>query len=105
MFAQFAGGRPKPKNSDTAMTRFSWFKQCLAAVVRMAPPSARSLALPYNIGCGLAGGRWDVYWGELVRFAGLHPDWQIVLYRLPGTGLLEEDGSDDGGAAAAAAAD
>lgn len=96
MFAQYKGGSPKGHHNDTAMQRVVWFRQSLAAIAAQAPPTARSLALPFNIGCGLAGGVWDIYLMEIALFALQNPSWKITIYRLPGSAALEEgDNAED----------
>lgn len=52
MFAQYAPG--KSKNED----RLLYFKKCLDAIDNMG---FNEVAMPYMIGCGLAGGNWDEY--------------------------------------------
>eukprot|EP00698_Gefionella_okellyi_P009006 TRINITY_DN2259_c1_g3_i1.p1 TRINITY_DN2259_c1_g3~~TRINITY_DN2259_c1_g3_i1.p1 ORF type:complete len:193 (+),score=21.82 TRINITY_DN2259_c1_g3_i1:44-622(+) len=79
MFAQVKGGKPKPK--DTANLRMRWFDECLRQIPQQVP-TVRSLALPYLIGCGLAGGDWTLYLGMICRFATANPQLQIVIYQL-----------------------
>jgi hypothetical protein len=42
---------------------------------------AKSLAFPYGIGCGLAGGDWKVYETMLRDWAAAHPLINVVLYQ------------------------
>jgi len=81
MFAQRKGGKPKDAN-DTANLRMRWFDDCLRQIIQQAPDT-KSIALPYNIGCGLAGGDWSRYLGMICRFAQQYPHITISLYQLP----------------------
>ena len=64
-YAQWVPG--KPVQNDTAEMRLDWFHQCLSCITRI--PGIQSIAFPYQIGCGLAGGNWDVdYYPLLERF-------------------------------------
>ena len=65
MFAQKYPG--KPRKGDTATQRQKWFQKCLDRLGRTK--SLKSVAFPYKIGCGLAGGDWDVYYGLLTKWA------------------------------------
>lgn len=65
LFAQWAPGKcgdysryyPKTYN-DTKENRLSWFKECLAKIDEL---NLDEIAMPYKIGCGLAGGDWKTY--------------------------------------------
>jgi hypothetical protein len=41
----------------------------------------KTLALPFNIGCGLAGGKWDDYYNAINTFANKEKI-HITLYKL-----------------------
>jgi len=66
-FAQFGVGKPGTyQNADFRLgqdsydMRRDWFRSCLDHI--FAEHNPRSVAFPYKIGCGLAGGHWeDVY--------------------------------------------
>lgn len=64
MFAQWAPGRPRVFKSypewdkDTYDARVQWFKSCLN---EMKEIETDSIAFPWTIGCGLAGGDWTIY--------------------------------------------
>ena len=65
LFAQWEMGAPGKYNrvqpappSDLAAAREAWFAQCLQAIGNLEP-KPKSLALPHEIGCGLAGGDWS----------------------------------------------
>lgn len=63
------GGRPSVsparcavKEGDSARNRIVWFKECLAQLAyELNDADNPVVAFPYNIGCGLAQGNWDVY--------------------------------------------
>jgi O-acetyl-ADP-ribose deacetylase (regulator of RNase III) len=77
MFAQWKGG--KPGGRDTAEQRLQNFRQCLSKIAQIR--GLTSVAFPYNIGCGLAGGNWADYSAEIEAFAErTHVD--VVLYRI-----------------------
>jgi len=54
-YAQWVPG--KPVENDTQAMRLQWLRQCLWAMTRI--PGIQSVAFPYRIGCGLAGGNWE----------------------------------------------
>ena len=68
LFAQFYPGPPgvydgayahKSPKPDTAEQRLEWFEEALNKFLDRKPKGR--LALPFQIGCGLAGGDWDQY--------------------------------------------
>lgn len=72
LFAQLCPGKPHRFASypnyqmDTTVQRVRWFKQCLEELERLGPTS---LAFPWTIGCGLAGGNWFTYRAMIEDFA------------------------------------
>lgn len=56
MYAQCTPG--KPNKDETKEMRLKWFKQCLIDVEKL---KLGTIAIPYRIGCGLAGGDWENY--------------------------------------------
>ena len=51
-------------------------------------PSLESVAFPYGIGCGAAGGDWDTYYKIIQNFAEyLDGKAEVFIYRLPGVEL------------------
>ena len=54
----------KPRSYETKEQRIEWFKQGLDEIKKLKP---NSLAFPYQIGCGLAGGEWDEYYKILKK--------------------------------------
>ena len=78
LYAQYHPGKAK-KGSDTKDERLQWLIASLDRFVRERKPP--SLALPYSIGCGLAGGDWDSYQVALTKFAD-ERELNILLYRV-----------------------
>ena len=44
--------------ANTKENRIKWFKKCLENIEKQG---ITRVAMPYNIGCGLAGGDWQTY--------------------------------------------
>jgi O-acetyl-ADP-ribose deacetylase (regulator of RNase III) len=65
MFAQFFGG--KPSRRETKKQRLDYFRSCLAQIKDI--PDLETVAFPFNIGCGMAGGNWKDYERALEDFA------------------------------------
>ena len=83
MYAQYCPGKvniysqyyPNEKTcEDSRENRLLWFVQCLEEIEKLG---IQRVAMPYMIGCGLAGGNWDEY-SEKLRQSKL----EIVLYQL-----------------------
>jgi len=84
LFGQHRPGKaPTP---EIRHQRLRWFQQGLEALlpIVMAAPNA-SVAFPYRIGCGLAGGSWPAYQTVLNKFAAdLGPDHPVYIVRRRG---------------------
>lgn len=78
MFAQYNPGKPRPVK-DTAHQRQKWFADCLQQIGAL--PDLQEVAFPYLIGCGLAGGNWEVYLRLLEEFADTHIKHRVILVR------------------------
>jgi O-acetyl-ADP-ribose deacetylase (regulator of RNase III) len=78
MFAQYSVKGPTRK--ETKDDREKWFAMCLNEISSI--DDIQSIALPWNIGSGLAGGNWDSYSRMLKEFATSNPSIRVVLYRL-----------------------
>lgn len=83
MFAQWCPGKPGaysryyPTNyDDTTVNRYTWFERCLSKIDDCTEIDS-PVAVPYNIGCGLAGGYWPLY-----RKALDNAETEFVLYKL-----------------------
>ena len=55
----------------------------LASVYRKAIQENLSVAIPYNIGCGLAGGDWNIVY-EIISKLFKNTDINCVLYKFQG---------------------
>lgn len=82
MYAQYYPGKSGawgraytelPKLSDDTKSRFAWFRKCLLEIAF----EYTHVAMPFNIGCGLAGGNWKEY-EELLKETEL----KITLYKI-----------------------
>lgn len=78
LFGQVYPGKPRHGN-DTAGARETYFAQGLHRIAELA--GVGSLAFPWLIGCGLAGGEWAAYRRMVDRFADTHPDILVTFYR------------------------
>lgn len=69
MLAQYYPGSPRYPNSakDGFQAREQYFKQCLNHICNIK--NLESIAFPFKIGCGAAGGNWDNYFKILSDFA------------------------------------
>jgi len=73
------------KPYESGEMREQWFESALSKLqvwVRKIPFS--SVAVPYKIGCGLAGGDWDKYTAMLKRFAMSVKGHKVFIVRRPG---------------------
>lgn len=87
MYAQYYPGRPKfPKSTlDGIPARQNYFHRCLLRVAQI--PELESIAFPWRVGCGLAGGDWEWTLGTIVNFANYIEEKQgarVVIYRKEG---------------------
>jgi O-acetyl-ADP-ribose deacetylase (regulator of RNase III) len=68
LLAQFKPG--KPKESETKAVRLAWFRQTLLMLGKFMTTGKHTLVgMPYNIGCGLAGGDWKDYLRQIQAFS------------------------------------
>ena len=74
------------------MTRQGWFQDCLDAIGKL---NLKSVAFPYDIGCGLAGGKWARYDDMLQKFACENPETEVFICRWTGGGGKRTGGRDD----------
>jgi hypothetical protein len=44
-------------------------------------PNIISIAFPYKIGCGLAGGKWEDYESMIYKFAKENPNIKVKIYK------------------------
>lgn len=68
MYSQYYPGVPKYVNSqlDGVQIRKKYFYQCLLKISRIS--NLQSIAFPYKINCNLAGGDWNITFGQLKNF-------------------------------------
>ena len=84
---QYNPGAPDSDNAldgkDTRANRMRWFRSALDDFLQQARKSSSviSIALPVNIGCGLAGGNWDDYHALLVDWHANNADVDLLLVR------------------------
>jgi hypothetical protein len=87
LFGQYAMGKPGIYNSfdvpDSAKDRLQYFKSSLDDLATKIPLDT-SLAFPYKIGCGLAGGKWLDYLQMIEEFHMKNPSLKIKIYKLEG---------------------
>ena len=69
LMGQYYPGSPRYPESlvDGYSARISYFKQGLIKIIQL--PDLESVAFPYKIGCGIAGGDWDIYDAFINLFA------------------------------------
>jgi O-acetyl-ADP-ribose deacetylase (regulator of RNase III) len=87
LLGQYYPGFPKypDSNLDGTKVREKYFHR---ALVRLAKtPGLQSVAFPWKIGCGAAGGSWEHYLGTLENFAKyveVTQGTKVVIYRREG---------------------
>ena len=80
MYAQYYPAKSKYPN-DSMNKRIEWFKECLNHISQIKNTHTHTIAMPYNIGCGAAGGDWNIYYKILTDFANKEKI-HITLYKL-----------------------
>jgi len=82
MLGQVWPGSPKyPEDrTDGFKAREEYFARCLMEIAKLQP---ESLAFPYGIGCGAAGGEWEHYHWMLSDFE-LQTNVDMCLYLIKG---------------------
>lgn len=87
ILGQYYPGKPKYPDSklDGTKIREKYFYNGLLRLAQI--PNLESIAFPWRIGCGAAGGNWDHYLGLISNFAQYVKDTQqakVIIYRLDG---------------------
>jgi O-acetyl-ADP-ribose deacetylase (regulator of RNase III) len=79
MLSQYYPGDPDPdiSSADSYHAREKWFKKCLNKIAKIK--GLESIAFPYKIGCGLAGGHWPNYEKMLLEFARKNDTVEVFL--------------------------
>lgn len=82
LIAQYYPGHPRFPNSSRGgfAARQKAFQHCLDKIAQL--PYLTSVAFPWQIGCGAAGGDWSVYRQMIEKFAEA-TDVPVRIYRLP----------------------
>jgi len=89
LMSQFHPGKASNRKTpdrklDTEVQRLVWFTKCLSQIAAKADKYfhlERSVAVPFGIGCGLAGGDWMEYQRALKKFSEEH-GFMVVVYKL-----------------------
>jgi O-acetyl-ADP-ribose deacetylase (regulator of RNase III) len=79
LFGQYFPGIARSVD-DTVEYRIYHFLNGLRAVADIN--GIESIAFPWMIGCGLAGGDWDKYYYIIKMWSALHSDIKVVVYQL-----------------------
>jgi|SRR6185369_1222853 hypothetical protein len=87
LLGQYYPGKSKYPNStlDGILTRQNYFYKCLLRIAQL--PNLESVAFPWRIGCGAAGGIWENYLGNITNFANHIESTQgakVVIYQREG---------------------
>jgi len=80
MYAQYYPGLGK-YNNDNDIKRLKWFQECLDKISNIDDIQNKTIAMPFNIGCGAGGGDWDLYYNMLYDFANNNKI-NVILYKL-----------------------
>lgn len=78
LFGQRYPGRPNITD-DTTPIRLHAFKTGLVHISRIPNIHNTPLAIPYKIGCGLAGGNWGKYYATLNQWAAYYQLTNVVI--------------------------
>lgn len=73
---------PESSPPESELQRQLWFQQCLETLALFLQGQAVTLAFPYGIGCGLAGGDWTCYLAMIQDFAKANTNLKIKIYKL-----------------------
>lgn len=91
MFAQYCHGLPSTQNTykdplpkeyqlpDSPADRIQYFSNCLDEIAALNPTS---VAFPFKIGCGLAGGSWHIYETMIKKWSATNPMITVRVYNL-----------------------
>ncbi len=82
LFGQYYPSFPRYPDGkrDGSAAREAYFKQCLQRVSEI--PDLKSIAFPFQIGCGAAGGDWHKYRRMIREFAESNPKIKIRIYKM-----------------------
>lgn len=80
MIAQLNPGRPN-KKIDTEDHRADLFGECLERITT-EHPNIKTIAIPHGIGCGLAGGNWNLYCNIINNWCCIrHPNITVYIVK------------------------
>lgn len=65
--------------SGSPKDRLEWFEECLNRVAELDP---KTVAIPYGIGCGMAGGNWNDYEKIITDWGIKHNQIIITIYKM-----------------------
>ena len=87
LLGQYYPGKPKFPTSalDGTKVREKYFHQCLLRVAKIE--NLESVAFPWRIGCGAAGGDWEHYLGIITNFAqyvSATQNAKVIIYKRDG---------------------
>lgn len=82
MYAQRYPSYPSPNSDDSPTNRLTWFRQCLEKIDKSTIGTG-AIAFPWGIGCGLAGGDWNLYSQALLDFSDANPYLTVYIVKLP----------------------
>lgn len=83
LFGQYYPGCKYPKSElDGTEAREIYFRKCLLALSKI--DNLESIAFPYRIGCGAAGGNWSHYFFHIESFEKLvsKQNVKVLIYKL-----------------------
>jgi len=83
ILGQYYPGSPKYPNSskDGYNVRQKYFRQGLSKLAEVT--DLHSVAFPWGIGCGAAGGDWPTYLQMIQEFAASVPEVRVTIVQLP----------------------
>lgn len=86
LFGQVGPGRPRAgSRDDTREKRLGYFVSGLRSIFQFS--NLKSIAFPFQIGCGLAGGSWSDYLAAIEAEAARNPSVRVVIYKLPAAAM------------------
>jgi len=65
--------------TDRRYTDYDYLKQSLQQLLIVAKENNLTIAIPYNLGCGLAGGDWNIVY-KIIK--DVFEDYDVTIYKL-----------------------
>lgn len=100
LLSQYEPGGPEEEGPDSPLTRLGAFVLSLKYLSEwVTDHTVKKIAFPYLIGCGLAGGNWNLYLGCIGDFDRRHSDLETLIVHLPlsKSRSLDSDSDSDSG--------